>query len=72
MPPWTVAVACASLKGGRADWLVEKCCEHGAQQFIPVYTERSPVRQTPVQRTRRWCLAYSLLQHPRTRCLACR
>ena len=24
-PRWDVAVACGSLKGGRADWLVEKC-----------------------------------------------
>ena len=24
-PQWTVVAACGSLKGGRADWLVEKC-----------------------------------------------
>ncbi|GAB4816863.1 hypothetical protein N2152v2_003909 [Parachlorella kessleri] len=40
---WQVAAACGSLKGGRADWLVEKCVELGAAGFIPLLTERSPV-----------------------------
>lgn len=39
---WTVAVACGSLKGGRADWLVEKCTELGATALQPLLTERSP------------------------------
>jgi len=39
---WTVAVACGSLKGGRADWLVEKVAELGAVALIPLVTERSP------------------------------
>jgi len=39
---WHVAVACGSLKGGRGDWLVEKCAEIGALEFTPLLTERSP------------------------------
>lgn len=39
---WTVAVACGSLKGGRADWLIEKCVELGAARFLPLVTTRSP------------------------------
>ena len=38
-----MAAACGSLKGGRADWLVEKCVELGAAAFVPLLTERSPV-----------------------------
>ena len=37
-----VAVACGTLKGGRADWLVEKVAELGAKALIPLLTERSP------------------------------
>ena len=40
-PKWDVAVACGSLKGGRADWLVEKCSELGASSLVPLLTERS-------------------------------
>lgn len=40
---WEVACACGSLKGGRSDWLVEKCAELGAATFTPLLTERSPV-----------------------------
>eukprot|EP00899_Mesostigma_viride_P020685 jgi/Mesvir1/28618/Mv01029-RA.4 len=40
---WHVAVACASLKGGRSDWLVEKCAELGAVSLRPVLTSRSPL-----------------------------
>jgi 16S rRNA (uracil1498-N3)-methyltransferase len=40
-PKWDVAVACGSLKGGRADWLVEKCSELGAASLVPLLTERS-------------------------------
>ena len=39
---WHIAVACGSLKGGRGDWLVEKCAEIGALEFTPLLTERSP------------------------------
>ena len=37
-----VVVACGGLKGGRADWLVEKCAELGAASLVPLLTERSP------------------------------
>ena len=40
-PAWTLAVACGSLKGGRADWLVEKTAELGAATFAPVTCHRS-------------------------------
>ncbi|KAI3438675.1 hypothetical protein D9Q98_001096 [Chlorella vulgaris] len=39
---WEVACACGSLKGGRSDWLVEKCAELGAAAFVPLLTQRSP------------------------------
>lgn len=39
---WEVWVACGSLKGGRADWLVEKCVELGAATLVPLLTARSP------------------------------
>jgi 16S rRNA (uracil1498-N3)-methyltransferase len=32
-----------ALKGGRVDWLVEKCTELGATRFVPLLTERSNV-----------------------------
>ena len=41
-PRWHVVVACGGLKGGRADWLVEKCAELGAASLVPLLTERSP------------------------------
>eukprot|EP00798_Chlamydomonas_sp_ICE-L_P012727 gene12727-15973_t len=40
-PKWIVAVACTTLKGGRTEWLVEKCTELGAHSLIPLITERS-------------------------------
>ncbi|CAI5477268.1 unnamed protein product [Closterium sp. Yama58-4] len=40
-PQWTVVAACGTLKGGRSDWLIEKCTELGAVGFIPLVTERS-------------------------------
>jgi 16S rRNA (uracil1498-N3)-methyltransferase len=39
-PNWVVAVACTTLKGGRADWLVEKATELGAGELIPLVTSR--------------------------------
>lgn len=42
-PHWHVAAACGSLKGGRGDWLIEKCTELGARSVIPLLTTRSPV-----------------------------
>lgn len=38
---WHVYSALGSLKGGRADWLVEKCTELGASSVTPILTERS-------------------------------
>ncbi|XP_062022976.1 uncharacterized protein LOC133739246 isoform X2 [Rosa rugosa] len=39
---WHVFAAFGTLKGGRADWLVEKCTELGASSVTPLLTERSP------------------------------
>lgn len=39
---WHVFAAFGTLKGGRADWLVEKCTELGANSVTPLLTERSP------------------------------
>ncbi|XP_038683648.1 ribosomal RNA small subunit methyltransferase E isoform X2 [Tripterygium wilfordii] len=39
---WHVFAAFGTLKGGRADWLVEKCAELGASSVTPLLTERSP------------------------------
>ena len=41
-PKWEVVAACFSLKGGRADWLVEKATELGAWGLRPILTVRSP------------------------------
>lgn len=40
---WVVAVACTTLKGGRAEWLVEKLTELGAFMMVPLVTQRSQV-----------------------------
>ncbi|KAK8659727.1 hypothetical protein V6N13_029921 [Hibiscus sabdariffa] len=40
-PQWHIFAAFGSLKGGRADWLVEKCTELGASSVTPLLTERS-------------------------------
>lgn len=42
-PYWHVAAAFGSLKGGRGDWLIEKCTELGAKSVIPLLSKRSPV-----------------------------
>ncbi|KAF6159716.1 hypothetical protein GIB67_029974 [Kingdonia uniflora] len=39
---WHVFASFGTLKGGRADWLVEKCTELGASSVTPLLTERSP------------------------------
>ncbi|KAH7441763.1 hypothetical protein KP509_03G053400 [Ceratopteris richardii] len=41
-PFWDVAAAFGSLKGGRGDWLIEKCTELGARSVIPLLSKRSP------------------------------
>ncbi|XP_065001463.1 uncharacterized protein LOC135634790 isoform X3 [Musa acuminata AAA Group] len=38
---WHIYAAFGTLKGGRADWLVEKCTELGASSVTPLLTERS-------------------------------
>ncbi|CAA0283068.1 unnamed protein product [Arabidopsis thaliana] len=40
---WQVFAAFGTLKGGRADWLIEKCTELGASSVTPLLTERSPI-----------------------------
>ncbi|XP_020530890.1 uncharacterized protein LOC18446932 isoform X2 [Amborella trichopoda] len=39
---WHVVAGFGTLKGGRADWLIEKCTELGASSVTPLLTERSP------------------------------
>ncbi|KAK9176579.1 hypothetical protein WN944_028596 [Citrus x changshan-huyou] len=57
---WNVFAAFGTLKGGRADWLVEKCTELGAQSVTPLLTERSPSisenRMIPSVSSMRGCL----------------
>jgi len=40
-PKLELAVACGTLQGGRADWMVEKATELGAWAIRPLETERS-------------------------------
>lgn len=55
---WHVFAAFGSLKGGRADWLVEKCTELGANSVTPLLTERSPtIPDNRVDRLQRVILA---------------
>lgn len=39
-PKWEVAAGFGMLKGGRADWLVEKATELGAHAVRPLVSER--------------------------------
>ncbi len=41
-PKWEIVAACYSLKGGRADFLMEKAAELGAFAVRPILTVRSP------------------------------
>ncbi|XP_075074117.1 uncharacterized protein LOC107814615 isoform X1 [Nicotiana tabacum] len=51
---WHVYAAFGTLKGGRADWLVEKCTELGACSVTPLLTERSPsISENRVDRLQR-------------------
>ncbi|PSS19263.1 Ribosomal RNA small subunit methyltransferase [Actinidia chinensis var. chinensis] len=55
---WHVFAAFGTLKGGRADWLVEKCTELGARSVTPLLTARSPsISENRVDRLRRVILA---------------
>lgn len=51
---WHVFAAFGTLKGGRADWLVEKCTELGASSVTPLLTEHSPsISENRVDRLQR-------------------
>lgn len=55
---WHVYAAFGTLKGGRADWLVEKCTELGACSVTPLLTDRSPsISENRVDRLQRVNLA---------------
>ncbi|CAH9116611.1 unnamed protein product [Cuscuta epithymum] len=57
---WHVFAAFGTLKGGRADWLVEKCTELGAHSITPLLTERSSsLSENRVERLLRVSLAAS-------------
>ncbi|XP_048128241.1 ribosomal RNA small subunit methyltransferase E isoform X2 [Rhodamnia argentea] len=59
-PLWHVFAAFGTLKGGRADWLVEKCTELGASSVTPLLTDRSPsVSENRFDRLQRLILAAS-------------
>ncbi|KAK9111744.1 hypothetical protein Scep_019263 [Stephania cephalantha] len=55
---WHVFAAFGTLKGDRADWLVEKCTELGACSLTPLLTERSPsISENRIDRLQRVILA---------------
>ncbi|XP_071727054.1 uncharacterized protein [Rutidosis leptorrhynchoides] len=55
---WHVFAAFGTLKGGRSDWLIEKCTELGASSVTPLLTERSPsIFENRVDRLQRVILA---------------
>ncbi|CAH1445004.1 unnamed protein product [Lactuca virosa] len=55
---WHVFAAFGTLKGGRSDWLIEKCTELGACSVTPLLTERSPsISDNRVDRLQRVILA---------------
>ncbi|XP_006651775.1 ribosomal RNA small subunit methyltransferase E [Oryza brachyantha] len=55
---WHVYAAFGTLKGGRADWLVEKCTELGACSVTPLLTERChTITENRVDRLQRLVLA---------------
>ncbi|XP_028767217.1 uncharacterized protein LOC114724928 [Neltuma alba] len=57
---WHVFAGFGTLKGGRADWLVEKCAELGASSVTPLLTERCPsISENRVDRLERVILAAS-------------
>uniref|UniRef100_A0A803MC26 16S rRNA (uracil(1498)-N(3))-methyltransferase n=2 Tax=Chenopodium quinoa TaxID=63459 RepID=A0A803MC26_CHEQI len=57
-PQWDVYAAFSTLKGGRADWLVEKCTELGASSVTPLLTERSlSISENRVDRLQRVIVA---------------
>ncbi|EER93522.1 uncharacterized protein LOC8060533 [Sorghum bicolor] len=55
---WHVFAAFGTLKGGRADWLIEKCTELGASSVTPLLTERChTIAENRVDRLQRLVLA---------------
>uniref|UniRef100_A0A7N0TNL0 16S rRNA (uracil(1498)-N(3))-methyltransferase n=1 Tax=Kalanchoe fedtschenkoi TaxID=63787 RepID=A0A7N0TNL0_KALFE len=57
---WHVYAAFGTLKGGRADWLLEKCTELGACSVTPLLTERCPsISDNRMDRLERVILAAS-------------
>ncbi|CAL4927112.1 unnamed protein product [Urochloa decumbens] len=55
---WHVYAAFGTLKGGRADWLIEKCTELGACSVTPLLTERChTIAENRVDRLQRLVLA---------------
>ncbi|KQK13395.1 uncharacterized protein LOC100841987 [Brachypodium distachyon] len=55
---WHVFAAFGTLKGGRADWLIEKCTELGACSVTPLLTERChTIAENRVDRLQRLVLA---------------
>ncbi|KAL5210125.1 hypothetical protein ABZP36_005748 [Zizania latifolia] len=55
---WHVFAAFGTLKGGRTDWLVEKCTELGACSVTPLLTERChTIAENRVDRLQRLVLA---------------
>ncbi|PWA91677.1 methyltransferase [Artemisia annua] len=55
---WHVFAAFGTLKGGRSDWVIEKCTELGASSVTPLLTARSPsISENRVDRLQRVILA---------------
>ncbi|KAL6517518.1 hypothetical protein OROMI_033219 [Orobanche minor] len=55
---WHIFAAFSTLKGGRADWMVEKCTELGASSVTPLLCERSnSISENRVDRLQRVILA---------------
>ncbi|KAL6494633.1 hypothetical protein OROGR_031433 [Orobanche gracilis] len=55
---WHIFAAFSTLKGGRADWMVEKCTELGASSVTPLLSERSnSISENRVDRLQRVILA---------------
>lgn len=55
---WHVFAAFGTLKGGRADWLIEKCTELGACSVTPLLTERChTIAENRVDRLQRLVLS---------------
>ena len=57
-PKWEIVAACYSLKGGRADFLMEKAAELGAFAVRPILTVRSPYLGKLL------LMAFSMLRRP--------